>query len=94
MWCEAGQDPDAFWNQTPRSFQLLMRGYRARLGAEAESRMAQSWQAGMFAALAQNGKLKKLDHYLKKPPRKMGNAEMLANMRILAQRANRLNKES
>lgn len=71
-----------------------MRASRKRFSAEADARVAQSWQTGMFAALAQNGKLKKLDHYLKKSPRKMSSAEMLANMRILAQRANRINKES
>ena len=34
-------------------------------------------------------KLKPMAHYLKEPPRKMGSNEMLGNMMIMAQRANR-----
>ena len=66
-----------------------MQGLRQRLEAEAEASLSQAFHAGLFAALAQNGKLKPLNQYLKKPPRKMSSAEMLANMRILADRANR-----
>lgn len=89
MWAQSGFDPDAFWHQTPLHFQLVMRGVRKRLENEAEGRTAQAYEAGAFSGLASNGKLKALDHYTKKPSRKMTNKEMLANMKMLAKRANR-----
>lgn len=62
-----------------------MRGTRRRLKAEAEDRIALAWQTGAFSGAAQSkGGLKPLNHYLKRPPRKMSSAEMLANMKTLA----------
>ena len=89
MWAQAGFDPDAFWHQTPLHLQLAMRGVRKRLEGEADSRTALAYETGAFAGLAQNGKLKAFKHYQRKPERKMSNQEMLGNMRLLAQRANR-----
>lgn len=90
MWIQAGFAPDTFYAQTPRHFQLAMEGVRKRLSNEADGRIEQAWQTGAFAATAQSKRgLKPLNHYLKKPPRKMGNSEMLANMRIMAARVNK-----
>ncbi|TCM17206.1 hypothetical protein EDF56_106322 [Novosphingobium sp. PhB165] len=69
-----------------------MRGVRRRMKAEAENRTAQAWQTGAFTGSTQSkGGLKPLNHYLKQPPRRMSNKEMLANMRVLVARANRAN---
>ncbi|WP_285020231.1 hypothetical protein [Novosphingobium sp. fls2-241-R2A-195] len=66
-----------------------MRAARRRLKAEGENRTTQSWQAGAFTGLAQSKSgLKPLDHYLRRPPRKMSNDEMLAVMQSLAGRQN------
>lgn len=89
MWCQAGQSPDAFWHQTPRHFQILMRGVRKRMKIESESRVAMAWQTGAFTGATQSkGGLKPLEHYLRRPPRKMTPKEMLANMQSLAGRQN------
>lgn len=89
MWIEAGFSPDTFYSQTPRHFQLAMEGVRKRLESEAETRLANAWSTGAFSGAANNGKLKPLKHYLRKPARKMDPREMLANMKLLASRVNR-----
>ena len=89
MWVEAGQDPGTFWQQTPRSFQLTMRAVRRRAKADADNRFRQTYQTAAFTGAAMARKLKPMAHYLKEPPRKMGSNEMLGNMMIMAQRANR-----
>lgn len=66
MWVQAGFPPDLFWSQTPRHFQLAMRGVRKRMVAEAEARTAQAYEAGAFAGLAHHGKLKALKTYTQK----------------------------
>lgn len=81
--------PDDFWHQTPLHFQYVMKGVRKRLEAQNEANTALAWQSAAFTGAASVGKLKPLREYLRKPPRKMSNAEMLANMRILAMRNNR-----
>jgi len=89
MWVEAGYDPDAFWQQTPRSFQLVMRAVRKRFKAEAEERISQAWQTAAFTGATQSKSgLKPLNHYLRRPPQKMSPREMLANMKMLAGQAN------
>lgn len=93
MWCKAGFQPDSFWEQTPATFSACMEGVRGRLEAEAEGETRVAWQTANFAAAAQAGKLKPIRHYIKAPVRRMSNAEMLANMRILAERANRAHSE-
>ncbi len=95
MWVQSGFDPDPFWEQTPRHFQLIMEGVRKRMKFDADARTSLAYESGAFAGLAQAGKLKALKHYLKKQPTgKMSNQEMLANMRILAQRANRSEQQN
>lgn len=85
MWAEAGQNMDTFWDLPPRHFQHVMRGVRKRLKAEHEASVTQAWQTGAFTGATQSkGGLKSLDHYLKRPPRKMTHAEMMANMEALA----------
>jgi hypothetical protein len=81
MWAQAGFEPDAFWAQTPRHFQLAMRGVRKRLEIDSETRTQQAWETGAFGAAAQAGKLKALSHYLRKPGRRQTPQEMLAVMR-------------
>ncbi len=94
MWCQAGLEPDNFWHQTPLHFQVIMRGIRKRLEQQAESDLANSWTtAALTGATQSKGGLKPLKHYLRKPGRRMSNTEMLANMRMLADRANRAAKD-
>jgi hypothetical protein len=74
MWVQAGFSPDTFYSQTPRHFQLAMRGVRKRMEAEAQARTALAYEAGAFAGLAHHGKLKSLKHYTRKAaqtPREM-----------------------
>lgn len=67
-----------------------MKGARARLEGEAEAQISLAWHTAAFTGATQaKGGLKPLRTYLKKPPRKMTAKEMLANMRIMAQRINR-----
>jgi hypothetical protein len=89
MWAQAGFSPDMFWHQTPYHFQMVMGGVRKKMKSDADSEMSLAYHSGLFAAIAQSGKIKPLKHYLRSEPRKMSAKEMLANMRILAQRANR-----
>lgn len=89
MWAEAGQNLDSFWGLTPHHFQVVMRGVRRRMKAEAENRTAQAWQTGAFTGATQSkGGLKPLRHYLKQEPQPMSAAAMLANMRSLVGRVN------
>lgn len=78
-----------FWHQTPYHFQMVMDGIRKRLTLEHEARTQHAYEIGAFSGLAHHGKLKPLKTYIGSQSRKMSNQEMLANMRILAQRANR-----
>lgn len=80
MWVRAGFPPDSFWIQTPRGFQLAMKGVRQRLKTEAEARTEQAWHTGAFGAAAQAGKLKPLRKYLRKSGQQTP-AEMLAVLR-------------
>lgn len=71
MWCQGGFDPDRFWHQTPRHFQLAMRGVRKRLRSEADSRIRQAHMTATFTALTQSkGGLKPIDHYLRREARR------------------------
>lgn len=90
MWCEVpGLDPDAFWHQTPRHFQIVMRSVRRRLKDEAEGQISQAWHTGAFTGATQSkGGLKPLDHYLRRAPRQMTAEEMLATMQSLAGQQN------
>lgn len=94
MWAQAGFSPDDFWHQTPYHFQMVMEGVRKRLTLEHDARIRQAYDSGAFAGLAYHGKLKPIKNYIgsQSQSRKMSNQEMLANMRILAQRANRKTK--
>lgn len=78
MWVHAGFSPDTFWDQTPRHFQLAMKGVRKKLEGEAQARTALAYESGAFAGLAQAGKLKRLEHYTRKgnvqTPREMAAA--------------------
>lgn len=93
MWAQAGFSPDLFWHQTPYHFQMVMEGVRKRLALEQEARTYLAYETGAFGGLAYHGKLKAFKHYSRPQSRKMSNQEMLANMRILAQRANRKAKK-
>jgi hypothetical protein len=87
MWVQAGFEPDTFWPQTPRHFQLAMRGTRKRLESEAEARTAMAYEAGAFAGLAQHGKLKALKHYTRKKA-EQSPREMLAAIRSMGAKSN------
>lgn len=86
MWVDAGFSPDEFWKQTPRSFQLTMKGVRQRLERQAEMTVRNSYDTGAFSGLAYHGKLKALTDYLPKKPQTR--EEMLATMRALANAVN------
>lgn len=75
MWVQGGFQPDTFWHQTPRHFQLAMQGVRKRLENEQLARSLQSYETGAFSGLAHHGKLKAFKHYDRRPkaqtPREM-----------------------
>lgn len=81
MWVDAGFEPDAFWQQTPASFQLAMRGVRKRMEREADAQVALAWSMAAMSAAAQNNKLKPLKHYLQKRSKPQTAKEMLAVFR-------------
>lgn len=84
MWIDAGFDPDAFWHQTPRTFQLVMQGVRKRGERAAEDAVRQAWDVAAMTSAAQVGKLKPLRHYLSKAVRKpQGPGEMLAMIKAI-----------
>lgn len=79
MWVDAGFEPDTFWHQSPRSFQLAMEGVRRRAERDAEAGIVMAWQTAAFVGAAQGGKLKPLKHYLgKRGAKRQAPAEMLA----------------
>lgn len=83
MWIDAfPSDPDAFWHQTPRSFQVCMEGVRKRMQREAEGRLIAAYET---AAFTRAEKLKPLDHYLKKAKSQKAQSpkEMLATLQSL-----------
>lgn len=97
MWCEAGFDPDSFWRQTPLHFQIVMKAVRKRNEARSDTMLETAWLTAAFTGATQSkGGLKPLRTYQRKarPARRMSDAEMLGNMRILAQRANRAANQS
>lgn len=66
MWVHAGFSPDAFWRQSPRNFQLAMRGIRKSLKDQSDEKTRQAWESAAFTAATQtHGGLKPLSHYLK-----------------------------
>jgi hypothetical protein len=87
MWVQASFSPDSFWQQTPRHFQLAMRGVRKRMEGEAQARTAQAYEAGAFAGLAHHGKLKALKHYTGKS-RAQSPREMAAMIQALGAKSN------
>lgn len=78
MWIESGFPPETFWEQTPRAFQLVMKGVRKRLSSDFEERTRQAWETAAFGGAAQAGKLKPLKHYLRKQVEAQHPREMLA----------------
>jgi hypothetical protein len=89
-WVEAGFAPDSFWDQTPATFQAVMQGAVKRAERDAEGQIAHAYHTALFnAGTKTKAGLKPLAHYLRKPGRKMSSKEMLANMKMLAARANR-----
>lgn len=74
MWIEEGFSPAEFWEQTGRSFQIVMEGRFDARKYEHRRDTTLAWQIGNFSGAASCGKLKSLNHYLKKPvkdPREM-----------------------
>lgn len=77
MWCQAGFEPDRFWEQTPRHFQLAMRGARKRISNAADSQLRQAWWTGAFTGLTQSKDgLKPLKHYLRRGPQRKTPAQL------------------
>lgn len=93
MWVDAGFSPDAFWHQSPATFQLAMEGVRKRLEREAEADVRLAWQVAAMSAAAQAGKLKPLRHYLAKQPGQQTPAQMLAALREFQARGARMKIE-
>src|SRR3546814_7248286 len=79
--CGAGFDPDAFWRQTPRSYQSAMRGaaIRARIDGEKDIALAHT-----IASFSRAKKLERLDHYLR--PRGRSKATMLDRLKAISDR--------
>ena len=81
MWVAAGFDPDAFWHQSPESFQIAMEGVRDRIEREAEMALHTAWHTAAFGAAAHTKEgLRPLKFYLRKP---QGPTEMLAALKAL-----------
>lgn len=87
MWVQAGFSPDTFYSQTPRHFQLAMRGVRKRMETEAQARTALAYESGAFAGLAHHGKLKALKHYTRQN-RAQSPREMATLIQSLGARSN------
>lgn len=85
MWIDAGFEPDAFWLQSPATFQLAMQGVRKRMKRDHDAAMSLAWHSAAFGAQAQAGKLKRLDHYTGRQQRQTPQ-QMLAVMRDLQSR--------
>lgn len=82
MWCQSGQNPDAFWHQTPLHFQILMRGVRKRLKVEADDRLAQAWHTGAFTGATQSKRgLKPLPHYLREKKANTNPGDVIAALK-------------
>ena len=82
MWVQAGFQPDSFWDQSPATFQACMIGVRARMTQESEGGVVDAWQTAALSGAAAAGKLKPLNHYLRKQTIQSP-AEMLATLRSL-----------
>jgi hypothetical protein len=87
MWVQAGFSPETFWPQTPRHFQLAMRGVRKRMEFDAQARTSLAYESGAFAGLAHHGKLKALKHYTRKTEAQQPR-EMLALIQSMGARSN------
>jgi hypothetical protein len=84
MWCQAGFDPDRFWRQTPRHFQLVMRGVKKRMRSEADARIRQAHLTATFTAMTQSkGGLKPVDHFLRRAARRRSPADLYAAFRAM-----------
>lgn len=86
MWVHAGFSPDAFWQQTPRHFQLAMDGVRRRLKDEGDERTRGAWETAAFNAATKTKRgLKPLHHYLshKAAPTPQTSAQMLAILKSM-----------
>lgn len=84
MWIHAGFPPDAFWRQSPRNFQLAMRGIRKNLKDQSDERTRQAWESAAFAAAAQTrGGLKPLSFYLQGQSEPQTGKQMLTALKVL-----------
>ena len=81
-WVEAGLQPDSFWEQTPATFDAIMRGAMARIKADMRGRVADAWNNAAFTAAASAGKLRPLNTYLD-PPKRIEGAGVLDGVRRL-----------
>jgi hypothetical protein len=65
-WVEAGQSPEAFWTQTPVSFDAVLSGVKRRIERDVESDLWRAYTVASLSAVASAGKLKPFQHYLRK----------------------------
>ena len=77
MWVDAGFEPDSFWHQSPRTFQVSMAGGRKRMEREAEAQFRLAYETAALVATAQAGKLKKFEHYVKPKVESVASPERL-----------------
>ncbi len=63
-WVAAGFAPHGFWAESPRSFVTIMEGAARAAKQKFESEVTLAWHTAALSGQAQNGKLKKLKHYL------------------------------
>lgn len=96
MWCEAGYEPDSFWRQTPRTFQIVMKAARSRNEAQADMATVTAYQTAVFNGLTKTKRgLGPLKNYLpKRDKAKADGAQMLGAMKLIASRVNRIFKET
>lgn len=52
-WCEAGFDPDAFWDQTPRTVRSALAGHRDRVSREQRTLLTMAWHNARWSSFTQ-----------------------------------------
>jgi hypothetical protein len=98
MWTMAGQDIATFWDQTPATFNAVMRGYARRERAALDLASYQAWQAARLTGITWHSpkKFPTLDKVVSKRERAerarrpQSAEEMIAAMRAWAVRQGRV----
>lgn len=80
--------PEAFWEQSPRSFVSIMEGCSRAAKRRSDAMLSQAWHTEAFARQKQ---LKPLDQLLRSPAKAQTPDEMLAQLHGFAMRGAPMN---